>query len=291
MATPISWEVRPSNTRWLRVLGYAITGLFGGLLLATAFLFVPDLIGGLVRGSGLARWQLGAFAVIVLLLGPMLWGGMRNARVAHERFSLAREWHGVHLSRWSLLATLSVFGLLVSIEYFLRGVVSANVFSFTFGILAITILLTLLASSLTSVGEIDPESMTFMENEQDEYDLAYLREVERVAVGPYSLVLLLFARAYDDRKAAQDLYVLPTTVTDRAMSIFESGITADIGSPKEPGRFRRVNLFVLFVAVVVAVVPFPLFFWLGMPLYMYLQYLYLSGGIVFVFTTFVIRTL
>lgn len=285
----LSWDRGPDGFRPVRLLYYPSMGLLGGLILGFVALFGPDFLSRL--SGDVPPWLVLGLVVAVVFFAPFLWAGVHTNRVQRERFRLAREWHAVMVSRWSLVSALLFGGLFAgtglafdwSLETYL-GVGYA-------GLLVGTVL-TLLAGFLGSAGGIDPESLTLSYAGRDDVDLRRLQDLKRLSVGPYTVLWLLFSPATGNRRSGQGLYAVPTAVVERAWPVFERGMAADAGSGKREKSqlLRRINVVVSVVFVGASAGVLAFLVWMGSPAWQLAQWLWITGGVGYLFGRFLVRT-
>lgn len=241
MARQISWNCGPANSRFARVLYYFGVGVGLGVMLYGIVDYAPDVITSFLETGRIDTATLsllvalGIFAVLILVL--------RRVAGTHpwkERSGMDREWRNLNYRPWGF-----VTAILFTAVFLLTGGLWLDFASLFFACGLTALGLFAIARMIATAGTIDPDELTFSTGDDEKYDLTYLREAECLSLGNRSAVLLLFARQYNDRKSAQDVYVLPDEVADRAMPVFESSIEADIGEPKEHGALRRVNVSVV----------------------------------------------
>lgn len=286
----LSWDRRPANSRFVRLLFYPSMGVLGGLMLGFGGLFgVPFL---LRFSGGLTPWLVLGLVIVVAYFGPILWASVRTNRVQRERYRLAREWYDVTRSVPSLLAALLVGGLLVGAG--LRFDWSFETYlAISFAGILVGQALAVLAGFLGSLGDIDPSTLTLSYGDRADIDLRYLTDVKHLTLGRYTVLWLLFAPGASDGRA-QDLYAMPTEVVECAWPVFERGMAAEaMDGATGDGKnriLRRVNVFVglVFAAGGVGVLAF--FAWFDAPAWQLLQWLWILSAGGYFFLRFLART-
>lgn len=132
------------------------------------------------------------------------------------------------------------------------------------------IVLLVLARSLSTDGEIEPESLTLSYRQRDEIDLSALAVARRFPVGPYTALWLRFEPGIRDRSSRQGFYVIPTPIVERAWPVFEAGLAAEAGATDRESTprhrpLRTINLGIVVGYVALAVGALTLFYALDAP--------------------------
>lgn len=300
--SPLSWSYGPANSRLVRILFYLAEGILWGLVAVQVLTLVWLAV-------GTDPWLLGTLTVFLLL--AVRWASFfatvseRSGRYAHRDF---REW--VTVRRWPLVFVSSVLfaGVLlagalgywwwfvpdVEIEWWWRY--SSGDRAVFFAGLFVGITLLVLARSLSSSGEVDPETATLSYRERDAIDLASLSDVKRFTVGEWTVLWLRFEPGVRERTAVQGLYAIPTDVVERAWPAFEAGMDADPevaereSTPRDRS-LRTTNLGIVAGYVAFAVGTFSTFYLLGAPDGMLVMLAYVFGVLGLVFAWIAVRSI
>lgn len=271
----LSWSYGPANSRLVRTLFYLAEGALWGLVASQVLVLAWLAVGA-------HPWLLGVLAVFLVL--AVRWASLlakiskRSGRYAHRDI---REW--VAVRRWPLvLAAAVLFASAFLAAPFLYWWLDPGVglewwWRYTsgdrlvfFGGFLFGIVLLVLARSLSTDGEIDPEALTLSYRQRDGIDLSALAGARRFAVGPYTVLWLRFEPGVRDRTVVQGFYVIPTPIVERAWPVFEAGLAADTevagreSTPRDRS-FRTTTLGIVVGYAALAVGALALLYALGAP--------------------------
>lgn len=267
-----SWKVGPADSRPIRILLYLAEGFLGGALLFIAVGFGRDLLSDALEGHLWLLGVAGVFAVLLVRWGWfLLWQRGTIRREGDPRLWTTKEWLEVQRWPWVVAVVILGGGGLVAASSSVSGWNDASG-PLWYAAMAVALACALLAGSLCSRGEIDPDSLTltaFRYGEWRELDLRTLTVVKPVRIGSHALVWLSVSPGVEKRTASQGFYAIPTAMLDRTWPAFEAGLAADppIDSETiERGRFfRRVNRFVAVGFFLLALGVVAAMAWLGGP--------------------------